>query len=105
MSHRGVTVRGMDEQRTQQTPPAEPAGGGTDGPQVVRIRTDQPGSVPLIEDRATRRLGRLPQHAQGGYDLGGPEPARAQGRLLPLLLAILGLAALVLGVLVVAGIL
>lgn len=95
----------MDEQRSTQATPADTTPGRSDAPEIVRIRTNEPGSVPLIEDRATRRLGRLPQHAQGSYDLGGPEPARASGRFLPLLLTILGLAALVLGVLVVAGIL
>lgn len=88
----------MDEQRTHDRP------GGDGSPQIVRIRTDEPGTVPITEDRATRRLGRLPQHAQGQYDLAGPEPRRAPSRLVPLLLTTLGTAALVWGGLVLGGI-
>ena len=50
------------------------------------------------------RLGRLPQHAQGQYDLGGPEPRRAPSRVLPFALASLGTAALVWGGLVLGGV-
>lgn len=62
----------MEQQEARQEPSERPS-----GDDIVRIRTDVPSSGDLssLDDRSTRRLGRLPQHATA--PLG---PSDAEGR-------------------------
>jgi hypothetical protein len=90
----------MDENK-QDEPTLAP-----DGRQVVRIRTDATSGAdgPPTEGRSTRRLGRLPQHANGPFEPTGPDRRRGTGgRLLPRVLTMLGLIAVVWGALVLTG--